>query len=142
MPRLILIVLMLVACLCLARAGAYDDIDLPPHQYHTRSLKDRLTGMKADLEEGRIPLDRSSEKAFVVSLLKALEVPVSSQMLVFSTTSLQLNLINPSNPRALYFSDELYVGYVPRGRIEVVSMDPEVGGIFYIFDIPRDNRPI
>jgi peroxiredoxin len=122
--------------------AAFDEIDQPPHQYHQRQPKDRFSKLKSDFETGRIPLDRGSEKAFVASLLKALEIPASSQMLVFSTTSLQTGLITPSNPRALYFTDDLYLGYVPRGRIEIVSIDPDLGGIYYIFDIPKDDRPL
>ncbi len=138
--------LMIVVILVLrndrAAGSAFDEIDQPPHQYHQRQPRDRFTKLKDDFETGRIPLDRSSEKAFVASLLKALEIPASSQMLVFSTTSLQLSLITPSNPRAIYFSDDLYLGYVPRGRIEIVSIDPDLGGIYYIFDIPRGDRPL
>lgn len=115
------------------------DLDHPAHRYWTRPLADRFTRLKDDLEAGRVPLDRSSEKAFVESLLKALDVPVGSQLLVYSNTSLQLNLISPRNPRALYFSDDLYVGWVPRGKIEIISLDPELGGVFYIFDIPRSE---
>lgn len=122
--------------------SSYSEIDQPPHDYWKRPLTDRFTRLKGDLESGRIALEHGSEKSFVVSLLKALEIPASSQMLVFSTTSLQLSLISPSNPRALYFSEDLYVGYVPGGRIEVVSLDPELGGIFYIFNIPKDDRPL
>jgi hypothetical protein len=77
-----------------------------------------------------------------MSLLKLLEVPATSQMLVFSTTSLQLRLISPRNPRALYFNDDLYLGYIPGGKIEIISVDPELGGIFYMFDIPKDERPL
>lgn len=121
-------------------AAGYDEIDQPPHNYWQRPLKDRFSRLKADLESGRVPLDHTNEKAFVVSLLKALEIPASSQMLVFSTTSLQLSLITPANPRALYFNEDLYLGYIPRGRIEIVSLDPELGGIFYIFDIPKDAQ--
>lgn len=87
-------------------------------------------------------LDRSSEKAFLASLLELLDVPVSSQMLVFSATSLQLRFISPSNPRAIYFNEEIHVGYIPGGRIEVVGLDPELGAIFYIFDIPSEPAPI
>lgn len=58
-------------------------------------------------------------------------------MLVFSTTSLQLSLITPANPRALYFNEDTYVGFIPGGKIEIVALDPELGGIFYILDIPR-----
>ena len=120
---------------------AWRDIDAPPHLYRTRTPTDRFTRMQGDFASGRIALDRSSEKAFIASLLRSLDVPVSSQMLVFSTTSLQLRLISPSNPRALFFNDDVYVGFIPGGRVEVVSLDPELGAIFSIFDIPRDGAP-
>jgi hypothetical protein len=121
--------------------ASFQDIDEPPHNYRQRIPQDRFTGLKAALESGEIPLERGNEKAFVESLLKALGIPPTSQMLVFSTTSLQLSLISPSNPRALYFNEDVYVGYVPRGRIEIVSLDPELGGVFYICDIPNETRP-
>lgn len=114
----------------------FDEINEPPHNYLQRRPADKFTQLRDDLESGIIPLDRSSEKAFVFSLLQALDIPVSSQMLVFSTTSLQLSLISPANPRALYFNEEIYLGYVPGGRVEIVSLDPSLGGIFYILDIP------
>jgi len=140
----------LVVCLGFALVGqaeetialpTYQDFAAAPHNYRTRSLQDRFTLAMGGLENDP-RLDRSSEKAFLVSFLKRFGVPASSQMLVFSTTSLQLRFISPSNPRAIYFSEDLYVGYIPGGRLEVVSLDPELGAIFYIFDIPRDKEPI
>ncbi len=121
---------------------SFRDFDQPPHNYSTRVPVDRFTKMKAALESGELTLDRSSEQAFLVSLLKALNIPASSQLLVFSTTSLQLSLISPVNPRAIYFNEDIYIGYIPGGRIEIVALDPELGAIFYIFDVPRDGRPI
>ncbi|MBI5774947.1 MAG: hypothetical protein HZA89_14555 [Verrucomicrobia bacterium] len=125
-----------------ADAPTYQDFDKPPHNYWQRPLKDPFSLLKPAMESGQIPLDRTSEKAFLVSLLKKLGIAPTSQMLLFSTTSLQLSLIKPENPRALFFNEHLYVGYIPRGRIEIVSLDPELGGIFYIFDIPRPGEPI
>ena len=134
----------ILACLQPLAASEPDPLDFTsaPHRYHERTPSDPFTRRKGRLESGETPLDRSSELAFVRSLLRTLEIPESSQLLVFSTTSLQLGLISPSNPRALYFNEDTYVGWVPGGRIEVVSIDPELGGIFYIFDIPRDAAPI
>ena len=120
----------------------YHEIDAPPHNYRQRAPQDRFTRLKDDFESGRITLDSSSEKVFILSVLEALGIPATSQMLVFSTTSLQLSLISPANPRALYFNEDVYLGYVPGGRIEIVSLDPELGSIFYIFDIPKDVRPL
>lgn len=117
--------------------SSYQEFDRPPHDYWKRPLRDPFTAFKADLDAGRVVLDYTSEKAFLSTLLKALNIPASSQLLVFSTTSLQLRFITASSPRALYFNEEVYVGYIPGGRIEIVSLDPELGAIFYIFDIPR-----
>ena len=113
------------------------DLDAAPHRYYARESKDRFARLQKEIDAGRVVLDRSGEKAFLSSLLKALEIPASSQMLVFSTTSLQLSLITPSNPRALYFNEDTYLGFIPNGRIEIVSIDPELGGVFYILDIPK-----
>ena len=132
----------IIAGVHLAVGQTYQDFDQPPHRYFERTPTDRFTQLKAGLESGQIALDRTSEKAFLLSLLKLLHIPVSSQMLVFSTTSLQLSLISPSNPRALYFSEDLYVGYIPGGKIEIVSLDPDLGGVFYIFDIPHGDGPV
>lgn len=136
-----LFALLLAAAPALA-GKANVDLDAAPHFYHQRELKDPFTRLKGDLESGKLALDESSEKAFLTSLLAKLGVPVSSQMLVFSTTSLQLRLIRQDNPRALYFNEDIHVGYIPGGRIEILSMDPELGAIFYIFDIPRGGQPV
>ncbi len=121
---------------------SYQDFELPPHDYFKRTPTDRFTQMKSALESGELKLDRSGEKEFLADFLKVFDIPISSQLLVFSTTSLQLSLINPSNPRALYFGEDIYVGYIPGGRIEIVSLDPELGAIFYIFEIPYGNTPV
>ena len=113
----------------------------PPHNYWQRTPRDAFSGFTARLKAGRVRLNHTNEKAFVQSLLKSLDISPASQMLVFSTTSLQLSRISVRNPRALYFNDHTYVGYVPRGQIEVISMDPEMGAVFHIFNIPRTAEP-
>ena len=76
-------------------------------------------------------MDRASEKAFVTSLLKALDISPATQTLVFSHRPAAAAHI-PRNPRALYFNEDIYVGWVPGGQLEIVSIDPRLGGIFYI----------
>ncbi len=135
--------LLLLAGLCEPGIGKdkldFADLVSPAHKYWTRPLSDPFSKLIPDFESGKIQLDYQSEKSFVTSLLKALDIPASSQMLVFSTTSLQLSKISPRNPRALYFNDDLYLGFVPDGKIEIISIDPQLGGIFYIFDVPRSG---
>ena len=133
----------LVGVLGSALASEWEpDLDSEPHRYFQRTAVDRFSRRIPELAAGRLPLDRSSERAFLKSLLRALDIPESSQLLVFSNTSLQLSLINPDNPRALYFSDDLYLGYVPGGKIELATLDAELGAVFYIFDIPRSDSRV
>ena len=115
----------------------------PRHGYDTRPLHDRFTRFRADWEAGRVTLGLRNDLDFLRTLLTALEVPASSQLLVFTATSLQKGRIRPSNPRALYFNDDTYVGFVPGGQVEIISVDPELGAIFYIFDpLHAGQRPV
>lgn len=113
------------------------DFKAAPHNYWERQPQDACTALMAKIASGEAKLDTSGEKAFVRSVLDALKVPVSSQLLVYSATSMQSERINPRNPRALYFNEDVYVGVVPGGRVELAGIDPELGGVFYIFQSPQ-----
>lgn len=128
MRRLILPLLLLAA----AARGA--NVAQPPHSYWEREPRDRFARVMAEVAAGRLALDPSGEKELLASLLRALDIPDSSQLLVYSATSIQSERINPRNPRGLYFNEDTFVGYVPGGRLEVASLDPEAGMVFYIFD--------
>jgi len=70
----------------------------------------------------------------LAALLSQLAIPIDSQALVFSKTSFQAPKIGPRNPRAIYFNDEVAVGYVPGGDgMEVAATDPNQGAVFYTF---------
>ena len=113
----------------------------PPHEYLKRTPNDRFTKLKADIETGKVRLDHTNPKAYLISLLQTLGISPFTQTLVFSTTSLQLSRISPENPRAIYFNEDIYVGWVPGGKIEVIGIDPKWGAITYIFEIPRPKSP-
>jgi hypothetical protein len=76
-------------------------------------------------------LTRDGPSGHLRSLLAALDIPVSSQILVFSRGSVQSALIAADNPRALYFNDSVVVGWVRRGFVEIAAQDPEQGTVFY-----------
>ncbi len=78
-----------------------------------------------------------SESEFLELLLEALNVPVSSQVLVYSKTSLQRGLISMRNPRAIYYNDTTYIGYVRGGDIEIAIHDENLGIAFYLIAPPR-----
>ena len=69
-------------------------------------------------------------------------MPIESQALVFSQTSLQGSLINMHNPRAVFFNDRVSVGWVRGGKLlEVAAVDPRQGVIFYALDQQRSSSP-
>jgi hypothetical protein len=128
-----------LAVFCMAWAGpgraqGNPDYEQPPIAYSATTAADALTKIQRRIESGEIAL-AGSEKRAVQTLLEALHVPVESQMLVFSKTSLQRGRIRPERPRALYFSDSVYVGWVPGGLIEVTTIDPQLGPVFYSLDV-------
>lgn len=117
------------------------DFRAPPHNYAEHEPKDRFAALLKQIEKGEFQPDTSSDHAMLRSLLQALKIPVSSQILVFSASSLQSEIINPRNPRALFFNEDTYVGYVPGGVLEVAAADPEVGPIFYVFGRSQPGGP-
>ena len=79
---------------------------------------------------------------YLRALLRELNVPVSSQMLVFSKTSLQRQRISPRTPCAIYFGDDAYIGYCQKGDLlEVTTVDPRLGSVFYSLEQKKDEKP-
>jgi hypothetical protein len=120
----------------LPTSRAEDAYEREPINYWTTPLTDPVTRFQKDLESGELVLDASTERSWLRGVLAALKVPESSQVMVFSKTSLQRSHINPANPRVLYFSDEVYVGWVPGGAIELGAIDPAVGPVFFLLERP------
>lgn len=130
------LILLLIAARGMTALGEIEavlDFTAAPHNYWTREPRDVCTTLAAKVASGEVKLDTSSEKAFAKSVLDALDVPVSSQMLVYSATSLQSAKCNPRSPRALYFNEHAYVAVVLGGQVEMLGVEPELGGIFYAF---------
>lgn len=111
-----------------------------PHRYWERPLEDAFSRWWRESAAALAALPpAATEREAVGRVLAALGIPESSQMLVFSATSLQ-RTIGPHRPRALYFNDELYLGWVPGGRLEIAADDPVVGPVFFIVSLGRDGR--
>lgn len=104
-----------------------------PINYNKAEPENLITRLQKKMNQGQIKLDYIRDKGFgyLPSVLKSLEIPVSSQVLVFSKTSLQVRHIDPQSPRALYFNDDIYIGYVQGGAVlEVSASDPKLGTVF------------
>jgi hypothetical protein len=107
------------------------------------SSRDPVALLQAQIAAGTRTLAHDSLHGYLPSLLAALEIPVSSQVLVFSRTSLQTDRIAPWTPRALYFNDDVYVGFVQESPfLELAAVDPSTGGVFYSFNQARREKPI
>ncbi|HKE84657.1 MAG TPA: hypothetical protein VKB50_12930 [Vicinamibacterales bacterium] len=112
-------------------ARQFDEIELthPAIQY-ARSSNDQISALLRRPESTKA-LTSDGPSGYLRSLLQALEIPVSSQIMVFSQGSVQSDRIRASNPRALYFNDSTVVGWVRGGFIEIAAQDPEQGTVFY-----------
>jgi len=118
------------------------DKDKSPINYETTPPRDNLALLAAKLEKGELQLQWNQKHGWLPSLLEALKIPQSSQTLVFSKTSQQLRKIRPSSPRAIYFNDNVYVGFVQNGDfLEIAAVDPTQGAMFYTVDQLEKKTP-
>ena len=115
-------------------AQNHEPFEDPPINYSTTVPVDAVSRLNAAMAKQAEEIRGWPARRRLRWLLEQLQVPVESQLLVFGKTSLQRGLISPGNPRALYFSDEAYVGWVPGGAIEITVFDPVLGATFYVLD--------
>jgi hypothetical protein len=79
---------------------------------------------------------------YLQSLLEHLGINIDSQILVFSKTSFQAEKISPRHPRAIYFNDNVSVGYVHNGTVlEMAALDPAHRIVFYTLDVQKSDHP-
>jgi len=100
---------------------------------------DRVAQLNRKLQSGEIHLKFEERTGYLRSLLAALDIPIDSQVALFSGTSLQARIINARNPRTIFFNDSTAVGWMAGGLIEVASLDPRQGATFYL--LPQQTTP-
>jgi len=103
-----------------------------PTHYSRTDPDTPLTRLAAAIDDGASHLRQASGRAVLVELLDLLDIPVESQVLVYSKTSAQNSRISPATPRAIYFSDKAYIGWVQGGEIEAMTFDERLGAIFHL----------
>lgn len=132
------------AVLCCAAPGSRGESisSQPPINYPTAKSTDAIARLQQQIDAGKAKLGHDERHGYLEAVLKALGVPVSSQTLVFSKTSFQRDLIAPWKPRALYFNDDLYIGWVQGGEVlEVASVDKHLGPVFYVLSQQEAAKP-
>lgn len=113
-----------------------------PIDYLKAAPDDPITRLQEKIDAGTVTLKHSARRGYLKSILKHLNVPESTQGLVFSKTSFQLKRISPQTPRAVYFGDDVYVGWVQGGEVmEFSTVDPNLGANFYTLSQSKKSRP-
>ncbi len=111
----------------------------PAINYGLSTGEDPVSRLDRQLELGDAKLTFEPGLGYLRSLLAALDVPVESQLLLFSKTAVQQAYTSPETPRALYFNDSVVVGYIPGAPLlEVASHDPRQGVRF--FSLSQDEK--
>jgi len=118
-------------------------LDHPAIEYATRPAHNVVSELNRKIQQGEIRLTFNGPSGYLRSTLQALNIPVESQMVVFSKTSLQQPLINPLNPRSIFFNDSVAAAWV-HGEpfVELAVEDPRQGVIFYTLDQKPRDKPL
>ena len=126
--------------------GSVISLEHPAIGYRSEPLDNPVADLQGRMTQGKTELEFDARPGigYLPSVLRELGVPLESQLLVYSKTSLQQRLITPDKPRALYFNDELAVGAVQDGIIEIAVQDTKQGAVFYtlqrVAEQPRLER--
>lgn len=119
-----------------------DSFGGPPINYMTADVHDPVAALQAMVDDESVKLQFDNRQGYLSAVLQALEISPESQTLVFSKTSLQLNRISPRMPRALYFNDDVYVGWCQRGDVlELAATDAKQGAVFYTLEQSATDKP-
>jgi hypothetical protein len=142
------LVLLLPLLLAAARAEDFQGADHPleydhePISYSASQPHDPVSVVQQKIMSGELKLKWDEKFGYLPALLDAFGAKKSSQVLVMSKTSLQRRNISPDNPRSVFFSDDVYLGYIPGAPvIEISSVDPQLGGTFYFIEQEQVRKP-
>ena len=145
MPGRILSCAIFIACPVAAQVYSLDlPLDHPAIHYKQGPFEDRVSRLARDLVEHKITLDyRDGALGYLPSLLDRLHIKTGYAVaLVFSKTSFQATRISPASPRALYFADDVAVGFVRGGDVlELAAVDPRQGVVFYTLSALKTASP-
>jgi hypothetical protein len=138
--RALIAAVLFLPALAIAALQSPFDFDHGSIGYTTTPPSDPIARLQSRIDSGEVRLKFDADHGYLPALLEEMKIPRTSQGLVFSRTSLQLLLISPQTPRAIYFNDELYIGAVQSSPIlEVASIDPKLGTVFYT--LPQKETP-
>lgn len=112
-----------------------------PAIHYDRPANDVVAKLDEKLRAGTATLEYQDRGGYLKAVLDALGIPVESQLFVQSRTSFQAKIISPQNPRSIFFNDQVAVGWMTKGIIELAAQDPVQGVIFYQLDQDPKRAP-
>jgi hypothetical protein len=125
-----------------SRLQADDEFEESPISYSSSAPDNCISELQWKIDSGEVVLNYDETFGYLPDVLSSLGVPIESQMLVFSKTSLQLRRISPGTPRAIYFNDDAYIGFCQDGDVlEVSASDSKLGTVFYSMRQEQQDRP-
>ena len=114
----------------------------PAIQYYSRPVTDPVHELNRKIQDGKVQLKFDGPRGYIRSLLEALNIPVESQLVVFSRTSLLAHLITPQHPRTIFFNDSVVLTWIPgEPFVEFAAEDPRQGVIFYTLNDRPAAKP-
>lgn len=113
-----------------------------PIDYGSEKTNDPIALLQKRIDKGEVKLTYDEEHGYLRSVLQALDIPMESQVLVFSKTAFNKQLVGPRTPRALYFNDDVYIGWIPElNALEITAVDPQKGAMFYLLPQESEKTP-
>jgi hypothetical protein len=111
-------------------------------QYTSGPVDDAVHALQQRMDKGEVKLTYDGSMGYLRSVLEALNISTTSQILVFSKTSFQAPRIAPRTPRALYFKDDVALGFVRTGDVlELAALDTKQGVHFYTLNQEQVEHP-
>jgi hypothetical protein len=138
--KMILTIALLSLGLVTIQAGV--NYEEAPIHYRKTKPNNAISKLQAQIENGETKLSFDPRFGYLPALLQHLDIAPSSQVMPFAKVSRQNPKIGPQTPRAIYFNDEVHIGYVQEGLIEIAVTDPLLGMVFYTLDQNETERPV
>lgn len=104
--------------------------------------QERFVDPIRQIQQGQLKLTYHPTRGYLDDLLKVLKISPTSQVLVWSKSSLQTDFIGRKTPRAMYFNERVYVGWSPGAPdLEILSIDPVRGPQLYSVSNKKGAKP-
>lgn len=111
-----------------------------PIDYFSPQVNDAVSRLNERMNSGEITLTPGSH-GYLHAVLKQLNIPLESQLLVYSKTARAPELVSPKSPRAIFFNDDVSVAWIPEAReLELTAIDPLKGVNFYTLSQPLPDH--